>query len=152
MGEKLLRPGNQILCPFRQLRFDESDFGPNAAPFDPERLLKSDKNLARSKSFHPFGGGVTYCPGRFVARQVYMFVMMVLHRFRIEVMGGEGVVKSGNGEAETIEEDKSKLEQETRSPKNPPSLPELDHKKSSLGIMGPVKGADVLLRVRMGQS
>lgn len=115
--------------------------------------MRSDKDLARSKSFRPFGGGTTYCPGRFVARQeVYMFVVVVLHRFRIEVMGGEGDTEGVNEEAEKTKEEKINPKKETPPTKKSPRLPELDHKKPSLGIMGPIKGADVLLRVRMRES
>ena len=41
------------------------------------------KDLAKHPRYKPFGGGQTICPGRFVARQeVYVFVTLILHRFR----------------------------------------------------------------------
>ena len=51
-----------------------------------------------------------------------MFVVVVLQRFEVRLAGLEG----GRAQA----------------------FPRLDRKKPSLGIMGPVRGADVLLRVK----
>jgi cytochrome P450 len=122
LSGKTLRPGTKVLSAFRQLHFDEEVFGDNALHFDADRFLKN-KDLARSKSYRPFGGGTTYCPGRFVARQeVYMFVAVVLRRFDIGL-----APKNGGGEQ---------------------VFPVLDRKKPSLGVMGPVNGDDVLVSVR----
>ena len=119
---KTLRPGTKVLSPFRQLHFDEKVFGDDAQHFDADRFLKN-KDLARSKSYRPFGGGTTYSPGRFVARQeVYMFVAVISRRFDIELAPKKG----GLGQV----------------------FPALDRKKPSLGVMGPVSGDDVLVTVR----
>ena len=81
IGGKLMKPGYKIMSPFRQLHFDKSIFGATADRFDPDRFLK-DKELSNHPSYKPFGGGMTMCPGRFVARQeVYIFVTLILHRF-----------------------------------------------------------------------
>lgn len=46
----------------------------------------NDKKLASKKGYHPFGGGNTYCPGRFLARQeVYTFVALTLYRFELDL-------------------------------------------------------------------
>lgn len=116
IGDCTLRAGMKILIPYRQLHFNEEVFGTDALKLDPERFLK-DKTLARSPSYRPFGGGTTYCPGRFIARQeVVAFIGIVLNRFRIELTGEKGI-------------------------------PRLEEMKPCLGIMGPVAGSDLIVRV-----
>ncbi|KAL8791891.1 MAG: hypothetical protein Q9195_005467, partial [Heterodermia aff. obscurata] len=89
IGSKLLPAGTKLMSPFRQLHFDETVFGPEVQRFVPERWIR-DEGLGRSKAFRPFGGGTTHCPGRFVAKQeVFMFVVVVLHRFEVRLKGGE---------------------------------------------------------------
>ena len=87
IGGKLVHKGDRILTPFRQFQMDTSIFGANARNFIPDRFLKS-KNLHRAKGYHPFGGGTTYCPGRFFAQQeIYMLVAFVFHRFELSIAG-----------------------------------------------------------------
>lgn len=84
IGGKVLRKGNRLVIPYRQLHFDESVFGKGVSEFQSERFIK-DPGLTRHSSWRPFGGGSTQCPGRFLARQsVMIFVSMVLQRFNIE--------------------------------------------------------------------
>ena len=81
IGTKILKPGYKVMCPFRQLHFDEAVYGECFDEFDPDRFFR-DAKLSRHASYKPFGGGATMCPGRFVARQeVYVFVTLFLHRF-----------------------------------------------------------------------
>lgn len=129
VGGKQLRRGTKVLIPYRQLHFDEDVWGINAKSFDPERFLR-DKDLARNSSFRPFGGGTTYCPGRFLAkREVMTFVALLIHRFDITLAGTPALPAS---------EDKTAK----------PAFPRLEKQKPCLGIMGPAKGHDVCLRVR----
>jgi cytochrome P450 len=90
LGNVTLRPGGKVLLPFRQLHFNEKVFGSNADEFDPERFLRN-KDLSKSSSFRPFGGGSTYCPGRYVARrEVLVFIALAVCRFDdISLAGGE---------------------------------------------------------------
>lgn len=105
------------------MHHDEEFFGSDAGEFDADRFLKN-KGLAISKSYKPFGGGSTMCPGRFVARsEIYIFIALVLHRFDVRLAPAEG-----GGEQ---------------------AFPVLDRKKPSLGVMGPVKGHDVLVSVKL---
>jgi cytochrome P450 len=84
IGGKILRKGNRLVIPYRQLHFDESVFGKGVSEFQSERFIK-DPGLTRHASWRPFGGGATQCPGRFVAKQSVMtFVSIVLQRFDIE--------------------------------------------------------------------
>ena len=83
IGNKVLDIGATIIIPFRQLHYNKEVFGNVPGHFDPERFLK-DKTLANSSSFRPFGGGVNYCPGRFLAKQeMLVFTALALHRFDI---------------------------------------------------------------------
>ncbi|KAH7305550.1 cytochrome P450 [Stachybotrys elegans] len=81
VGGKKLSPGKKLLMPFRQGHFDTDFFGPDATSFNPRRFY-DNKSLSRSPSWKPFGGGLAWCPGRFMARrEVYMFLGIVLFRF-----------------------------------------------------------------------
>jgi cytochrome P450 len=114
----LLVPPAKILIPARQLHYDEEFFGPNTRTFDPYRFL-NNKELQKSPAFKPFGGGLTLCSGRFVAKaQVLALAAVVLMRSDWEVVDMEG------------------------------GVPRLDLTKPTLGVMDPVEGDDVLLRSR----
>ena len=83
IGGRILRKGNRVVIPYRQLHFDTGVFGPDVAEFQSERFIKQP-SLTRHPSWRPFGGGSTQCPGRFVAEQAaVVFVAIVLHRFDI---------------------------------------------------------------------
>ncbi len=123
IGTKMLKPGNPVMIPIRQLHYSKSAFGGNAGQFDAERFLK-EPSLSKSTSYKPFAGGVTYCPVRFLAkREVLVFVATVLHRFDIEVSNGGS--KEGG-----------------RRP------PKIDHVSPNLGIMPPVKGTELHIRLK----
>ena len=63
------------------------------------------------------------CAGRFLARQeIYTFVALVLRRFEVSLVQGEG------GKRQVF--------------------PELERKKPSLGVMGSAEGYDVVVSVR----
>lgn len=103
--------------PYRQLHFDDAVFGPQVREFRPERFL--DKVTSRSPSFKPFGGGITYCSGRFIAkREVLAFLALALHRYDIKLMDSSIAV------------------------------PGLDDKKPTLGVIGPVKGDETIVMVK----
>ena len=81
----ILRKGNRIMMPQRQLHFDESIFGADARTFNPERFLKNPK-LRSSGSYRPFGGGTTLCPGRHLAKVTSLaFVAALVSRFDMEL-------------------------------------------------------------------
>ena len=130
IGGKILRGGNTLLIPLRQLHYNEDVFG-NPAHFDPERFLKQ-QSLKNSSSFKPFGGGVNYCPGRFLAKQeILVFVALVLNRFDVQ-LATDGLHDG--------------------SPARPQSFPKLDESTPALGIKGPVKGSDVYVNFRKRES
>ncbi|KAL8713320.1 MAG: hypothetical protein Q9220_002519 [cf. Caloplaca sp. 1 TL-2023] len=81
-----IHTGDQVMSPFRQFHMNREEFGADAATWNPDRFLQN-KDLSKSRGYHPFGGGATYCPGRFLAKQeVYTFVAVVLHRFEVELV------------------------------------------------------------------
>lgn len=130
IGDRVLRSGANILIPYRQLHLNPDLFGENVEQFDPERFLRNE-NLSKSPSFRPFGGGRTYCPGRYLAeREILTFVALALHRFEISFAAGKHA-KAGGGVS--------------------PEFPQVDKKKFCLGIMEPVKGDDIILDIRPRQ-
>ena len=127
MGSKVLRMGNSILIPFRQLHHKKAIFGSTADRFDAQRFLE-DKTLMKSPSFKPFGGGVNYCPGRFLAKQeMLVFVALLLNRFDIELT------------SESLKNGANPM---------PPRFPKLNESTPALGVNDPVKGSDVYVRLR----
>ncbi|KAL9019113.1 MAG: hypothetical protein Q9185_003587 [Variospora sp. 1 TL-2023] len=122
LGGKRLRKGTKVIIPGRQLHLDGRAFGADAKSFDPERFL-AKKDLVRSSNFRPFGGGTTYCPGRFLAkREVLTFVALVLARFELSL---------------------SKPENGATVP-----FPQIEDAKPCLGIMGPRLGWDTTIQVQ----
>jgi cytochrome P450 len=82
VGNKILKPGGLMIVPFRQLHYNQNVWGSQPMRFDPERFLKNPK-LSDSASYRPFGGGISYCPGRNLAKaEVLMFVATTLARFQ----------------------------------------------------------------------
>lgn len=97
VGGKILRKGNRVMIPNRQLHFDENVFGDKVREFKPTRFINND-NLIRSGSWRPFGGGSTMCLGRFIAKQaVITLVAMMLQRFHVEPAGKQNFPKTGRG-------------------------------------------------------
>ena len=106
--------------PYRQLHFEEKAFGPHVKVFRPERFL-GDNKADNGPYFKPFGGGTTYCSGRFIARrEVLAFVALILHRYDMRLADAN------------------------------PVLPRLDERTPTLGVLGPVKWDDtaVMLTAR----
>ena len=124
--DKHLRAGTKVLVPYRQLHFDEKVFGATAAYFDPERFL-AHEDLSRSSSFRPFGGGTTYCPGRFIAkREGLTFVALVLERFEVDLAEHKG---------------------DSKVP-----FPQIEDGKPCLEIMGSRDGLDTILKIKPAES
>ena len=117
VGGKTLQTDGKIMMPYRQLHIDENIFGPETKSFNANRFLKN-KDLSRSPSFKPFGGGSTYCSGRFIAkREVIAFVALAVHLYDLRL------------------EDLNS------------AFPRMDETKPTLGIMDSMKGDNVMLMV-----
>jgi cytochrome P450 len=81
LGGKILRKGNRIMMPQRQLHFSERIFGDKVTEFDSDRFIRNP-TLKRNPSLRPFGGGSTLCPGRFIAKHTTLvFIALALQRF-----------------------------------------------------------------------
>ncbi|KAK8851033.1 cytochrome P450 oxidoreductase [Apiospora arundinis] len=122
IGGKTMRRGRQIMIPYRQLHDNGDVFGVDTASFNPNRFLEA-KGLKRSSSFRPFGGGATFCAGRFVAqKEVMMFIGIALMRFDVEVP------KTPGGLAQEI--------------------PRVDGGKPTLGMMAPLLSDEYIVRIK----
>ncbi|KAI1159807.1 putative cytochrome P450 oxidoreductase [Nemania serpens] len=87
VGGKLLRKGNRLIIPYRELHMDSSVYGQSVHQFQPQRFLVNPK-LSQRNNFRPFGGGSTMCPGRYIAkRAVLLFISMLLRRFDLKRVG-----------------------------------------------------------------
>ena len=127
LGDFTLSAGAKVLIPYRQLHFDPTVFGNDAAEFNAERFL-INKELNKHGAFRPFGGGTTYCPGRHVARrEVLAFVAMAIREFDIDL----------------ARDDQGKNHQKS---------PVCDVKKPSLGVLPPLVGDDVQVVIRKRQT
>ncbi|KAM0802922.1 cytochrome P450 [Usnea florida] len=85
IGGKGLRSGNVLINSCRQLHFNEAIFGEDVSQFDSTRFFENPK-LEFSSSWKPFGGGISLCPGRRIAkRAAYMFIALVLNRFEVKL-------------------------------------------------------------------
>lgn len=92
IGGKVIHSGDQVFGPARNFHPEPRLFGRKPFEFDAERFL-DDKNLPRSRGFIPFGGGHTYCPGRYFAqREMYMLLALTLDRFELQVTDSEGTL------------------------------------------------------------
>ena len=116
IGNKWLKPGASILIPSRQLHSNEDVWGSNHKSFDGKRFAQN-KGLLKHSSYRPFGGGVSFCPGRKIAREhVFALVAILFHRFDIVIS------------------------KEMRT-----EFPRLDMSTPALGVTGPAKGMDIFL-------
>ena len=88
---KSVSAGETVLGPFRHFHLNPEIVGSSPLCFDKSRFLL-DKRLQSRKGYHPFGGGNTYCPGRFFARsEIYVFVATVLDRLEVRAADGEEI-------------------------------------------------------------
>jgi cytochrome P450 len=116
IGSKVLLPGSRLLMPYRPMHFSSEIFDPNQ--FDPGRFLRNP-GLSKHPGFRPWGGGSTFCPGRFLARrEICAFIVGFLQRFHVEVVEGQ-------------------------------AFPRRDEVTPNLGIMEPMKGHDLRVRLRV---
>ena len=123
IGGKKLRKGRKLLMPYRAMHFDTTIFGSDATSFNPRRFMEKT-TLVNSKSYRPFGGAAHYCPGRFLARrEVQMFTAVMLKRFDLSIVNRGS--KSGKA-----------------------PFPKMDDTLPSGGIQSPLKGQDIIVRVR----
>lgn len=131
IGGKTLRKGVRVLMPYRQLHLNEEAFGHNTNDFYPTRFFE-DPNLLNHPSYRPFGGGKTYCPGRFIAkREVFAFVAFTLNRFELELATTPPSPCDGKDTAFSRQ-----------------TFPSMDVSTPNTGILAPSKGCDVYISLK----
>ncbi|TGJ84268.1 hypothetical protein E0Z10_g4481 [Xylaria hypoxylon] len=130
IGGKTLQPGHKVLISYRQLHTDHSAWGMDPLALGPTRFADNPK-LYSSKSYRPFGGGHTLCPGRFLAKRSLGYaIVAILTRFDISMdveMTRKAVGGKEKGGIDSIR------------------FPTLDASKPSPGASLPVEGHDVYL-------
>ncbi|KAF2136434.1 uncharacterized protein K452DRAFT_237538 [Aplosporella prunicola CBS 121167] len=115
---KILESGNTVMIPFRQLHYNTNVWGSACFDFDPERFIREPK-LQSHPSYRPFGGGISYCPGKSLAKsEVCGFVASLLQRFDISLF--------------------------TRPGEPPQVFPKLDDTRPSTGTTGPMDDMDLV--------
>ncbi|KAK4161120.1 cytochrome P450 [Cladorrhinum sp. PSN259] len=124
VGGKMLKKGDNVVVPFKQLHTNEKVWGPTVSEFNPKRF-KEKKTLARHPSFRPWGGGASQCVGKHVAKEeVFGFIAVLFHRFDVKL-----------------------APQHSGEPAQP--FPRINDTIPSLGINGPMKGEDTIIELRV---
>ncbi|ORY10234.1 cytochrome P450 [Clohesyomyces aquaticus] len=90
----LLKKNGIVMIPGRSVHHNKEIWGPSASIFDHHRFLSlssnSNKNLASTSAFRPFGAGVTMCPGRhFSTNAILSLVAITVVEFDVVPTRGE---------------------------------------------------------------
>jgi cytochrome P450 len=93
IGGKKILARSCVMVPARELHFNPSVFGPTSGHFQPDRFVNEEnKDLTKSTSFRPFGGGISHCPGWYLAQQeIKIVVALLLKNWDIEVESGSAL-------------------------------------------------------------
>jgi len=84
IGGKVIPHGARLFAPPRQLHMNEKVW-PDAKSFHPERWLAKDVP-GKKDHYKPWGGGVTFCPGRFLAKStIRCFLAIAVARYDISL-------------------------------------------------------------------
>ena len=73
----LLKKGSILLVPSTELHNNASVWGPSREEFDPRRFL-SKASTTPASAYRAFGGGASVCPGRFLATNEILSVIIAL--------------------------------------------------------------------------
>ena len=93
-----LRALNYCQIPLRELHFDQEVWGSAPNILDATKFSNNPR-LLKNPNFRPWGGGITMCPGRFLARRsIFSFLAILLSRYDITFdkdhnSGREGIPK-----------------------------------------------------------
>jgi cytochrome P450 len=122
MSGMQLKAGNSVLIPIRELHYNKSVWGNNTDNFDPARFLNQPK-LTGHSGYRPFGGGVSYCAGRHLAKaEICSFIAALINRFDIELL------PNANGE--------------------PQPFPKMDFSRPSPGVSLCLENMDLVLDLK----
>lgn len=88
IGGKVIPCGARVFAPPRQLHMDEKVW-PNAHEFLPDRWL-AENVVGKKDNYKPWGGGVTFCPGRFLAKStIRSFLAIAVARYDMQLEPGQ---------------------------------------------------------------
>ncbi len=151
VGNKVLQPPNLLLLALHQLHENEEAFGPDPQNFRPARFLENPQ-LAFSPAYKPFGGGRTYCPGRFlVVPEIFAFITIALHRLGMvladQVDDEEPKKKGEGGINRYINQPLGKHIEGFAGQR----FPRLDETTITLGISRPMVGDEVWVTLKNGE-
>jgi len=92
----ILKKGRLILSPSRSLSMSDVFDAPGhpATEFWAERFLVDEKQKVRlNASWKPFGGGISYCPGRYIAAaEILMSMAILLLKYDMELDEKNGLM------------------------------------------------------------
>ncbi|PCH00164.1 Cytochrome P450 [Penicillium occitanis (nom. inval.)] len=88
-GEYLLKKGALLQIPAAVLHHEQSQWGSDAASYDPYRFTKQSSTKRSPVAYRAFGGAPALCPGRhFATVEVLCFVTMLVMRYDMTPAGG----------------------------------------------------------------
>lgn len=116
--------------PYRQLHLDPSVWGADPLLLQADRFAEHPK-LQSSKSYRPFGGGNTLCPGRFLAKRGIAYaIAAILTKFEVDV---------------DVDLTQEAIGRKAKRRTGAMRFPGIDDTKPSPGVSLPAKGEDVFL-------
>ena len=76
----LLKQDSMLLIPSAELHSNASVWGPSCKDFDPHRFTEKRFNGIKkpASAYRAFGGGATVCPGRFLATNEIMIILVMM--------------------------------------------------------------------------
>lgn len=87
-GRYLLKKDTLLIMPMQLYHANESIWGPTVGDFDAERFSSSERNF-HPGAFRGFGGGVHLCPGRFMAKnEILAVLVMFVLRYDVRPLAG----------------------------------------------------------------
>lgn len=96
IGSKVLQKDAQVIIPYRQMLMDNRVFGADASTFNPARFV-NNPGLLNHSSYRPFGGGITYCPGRHLAsKEALLTVSLMVGQYRLEKLDSSSAFPAMN--------------------------------------------------------
>lgn len=95
----LLKKDSILLIPIAEFHHDQAIWGPTATSFDPQRFLNKSLKVPAAAN-RPFGSGATLCPGRHLAtNEMLMLLVVMACRFDLQPRHGN---KADDGSWKTL--------------------------------------------------
>jgi cytochrome P450 len=98
----LLKKGNMLLTPNREIHFNEAAWGKTVDQFDALRFAGDDSQRSKKPppgAFRGFGSGVNLCPGKaFATTEILAILALMALRFDIDPVSGSWDYPGDNGD------------------------------------------------------